>query len=205
MFTGLVQAIGEVSACSAEGQGVTVAIATELGGELAEGDSIAVSGVCLTATSVSEAGFTAHAMAETLRTSSLAGLQAGSKVNLELPLRIGDRLGGHIVQGHVDCVGTVVETVQEGASRTLTVELDGSRSGLLAPKGSVTLDGVSLTISGLAGDPGQPTGRFSVSLIPETLTRTTLGGLQVGSQVNVELDVLAKHVQRLIASNLVAG
>lgn len=198
MFTGLIEDMGRVSACRQDGGGVALAIETALAAELGLGDSIAVDGVCLTATAVSDASFEAHAMAETLRRTSLAGIAVGSRVNLELPLRIGDRLGGHIVQGHVDGTGEIVELQDEGGSRMLTIALAPEMAALLAPKGSVTLDGVSLTVSGLEAD------RFSVSLIPETLSRTTLGELAVGERVNIELDVLAKHVQRLIGSNLVA-
>ncbi|HEY1689613.1 MAG TPA: riboflavin synthase [Solirubrobacteraceae bacterium] len=197
MFTGLIEDVGRVSACEQDGGGIALAVETRLAGELGLGDSIAVNGVCLTATAVSEGGFEAHAMAETLRRTSLAGIVVGTRVNLELPLRIGDRLGGHLVQGHVDGTGEVTELRDEGGSRTLTIALDPEMTALLAPKGSVTLDGVSLTVSALEA------ARFSVSLIPETLTRTTLGELTSGETVNVELDVLAKHIQRLIASNLV--
>jgi riboflavin synthase len=197
VFTGLIEDVGRVSACEQDGGGIALAVETRLAGELGLGDSIAVNGVCLTATAVSEGGFEAHAMAETLRRTSLAGIVVGTRVNLELPLRIGDRLGGHLVQGHVDGTGEVTELRDEGGSRTLTIALDPEMTALLAPKGSVTLDGVSLTVSALEA------ARFSVSLIPETLTRTTLGELTSGETVNVELDVLAKHIQRLIASNLV--
>lgn len=198
MFTGLIEDVGEVSAFAREGGGITLAVETALAAELSEGDSIALDGVCLTATAVSEARFEAHAMAETLRRSHLGQLSVGARVNLELPLRIGDRLGGHIVQGHVDGTGEVVRLRDEGGSRVVTVAIAPELTALLAPKGSVTLDGVSLTVSALEAD------SFSVSLIPETLTRTTLGELRAGERVNVELDVLAKHVQRLIGSNLVA-
>jgi riboflavin synthase len=199
MFTGLIAAIGEVSACEPDGLGASIAVASSLGAELSEGDSIAVNGVCLTATSVSAGGFAADAIAETLRRSSLGELQQGSRVNLELPLRVGDRLGGHIVQGHVDGLATLMQAKQEGSSRTLSFEADPALTRLLAPKGSIALDGVSLTLSALS----EPeSGGFAVSLIPETLTRTTLGERVPGERVNVELDVLAKHVERLIASTL---
>lgn len=199
MFTGLIAAIGEVQACESDGPGALVSIASELAAELAGGDSIAVNGVCLTATSTSDSAFAAYAMAETLRRSSLAALRRGARVNLELAMRVGDRLGGHIVQGHVDGVGELVGIVEEGSSQTLSFTVDPELAALLVLKGSVALDGVSLTVSGLGA---AETGRFSVSLIPETLTRTTLGELRVGGEVNVEVDVLAKHVQRLIASTL---
>jgi riboflavin synthase len=199
MFTGLIAAVGEVGSCASEGGGARIRVQTSLAGELAEGDSIAVNGVCLTASSVDEDGFEADAMAETLRRSTLGALRQGSLVNLELPLRIGDRLGGHIVQGHVDGLATLVEIVQEGSSRTLAFETEPELARLLAPKGSIALDGVSLTLRSV-GERGS--GAFAVSLIPETLARTTLGKLGVGERVNVEVDVLAKHVQRLIGSTL---
>jgi riboflavin synthase len=199
MFTGLIEAVGEVTAAEQADGGARIAVATALAGELAIGDSIAVNGVCLTATQADAAGFRADAMAETLRRSSLGGLERGARVNLELPLRVGDRLGGHIVQGHVDGVATLVGFEQEGSSRTLSFEADPALTRLLATKGSIALNGVSLTLSRL-GEPGS--GGFAVSLIPETLERTTLGQLAVGERVNVELDVLAKHVERLIASTL---
>ena len=138
-------------------------------------------------------------MAETLRRSSLEGLQSGSPVNLELALRADGRLGGHIVQGHVDGTGTIEGIHEEGFARVLDIELDTGSEGLaryLVEKGSVTLDGVSLTVSALNED------GFSVSLIPETLTRTNLGGAQVGDRVNIEVDILAKHVERLMEARI---
>ncbi|MHB1810071.1 MAG: riboflavin synthase [Solirubrobacteraceae bacterium] len=199
MFTGLIEAIGEVTATESRDGGARIAVASQLAAELVSGDSISVNGVCLTATAADGSGFRADAMAETLRRSSLSELKAGARVNLELPLRVGDRLGGHIVQGHVDGVAMLVGVEQEGSSRTLRFEADPELTRLLAPKGSIALDGVSLTLSGL-GEPGS--GTFAVSLIPETLERTTLGALASGDRVNVELDVLAKHVERLIATTL---
>lgn len=198
MFTGLIADLGSVEAFEPDGEaGATLHIATRLAGELAPGDSVAVGGVCLTAIEVSDGGFAAFAMAETLRRSSLTGLRAGDRVNLELALRAGDRLGGHVVQGHVDCTGTVLELREDGGSRVLAIErgMPGS-SRYLVEKGSVAVDGVSLTVSALGED------RFEVSLIPETLARTSLGGLAVGDRVNLEFDVLAKHVERLIAARL---
>jgi riboflavin synthase len=194
MFTGLIADLGEVSRYERRDGGARIAVRTVLAGELSEGDSIALNGVCLTATGVSPGEFEAQAIAETLRRSSLCALQEGSRVNLELPLRLGDRLGGHIVQGHVDGVGTVAAARKEGSSRVLTIELPGELAKHVVLKGSIALDGVSLTVSDLADE------RLSVSLIPETLQRTTLGTLQLGEQVNVEVDVLAKHVERLLGT-----
>jgi riboflavin synthase len=199
MFTGLIADLGEVSAIDSDGDGATLEIGTRLAGELSEGDSIAVNGVCLTATEVGEGGFSAQAMRETLERSALGGLEVGARVNLELSLRAADRLGGHVVQGHVDGTGTVGEIHQEGFSRVLWIEVDvdpgaedGAFTRYLVQKGSVTVNGVSLTVSALRE------GGFSVSLIPETLERTNLGGVEVGDRVNLEADILAKHVERLL-------
>jgi riboflavin synthase len=196
MFTGLIGDRGSVSALELDEGGARVRIATRLAGELGEGDSIAVNGVCLTATEVRDDAFTAEVMAETLRRSSLGELRAGAPVNLELPLRPSDRLGGHVVQGHVDGTGIVVEIRAEGISRVLEIEVEESLRRYLVEKGSVALDGVSLTVSALS-ERG-----FAVSLIPETLQRTGLGEAEVGSRLNVEVDVLAKHVERLLGSGL---
>ncbi len=194
MFTGLIADLGSVRDLELDSDGATIEISTRLAGKLGEGDSIAVNGVCLTATFVGEDSFKAQAMTETLRRSSLELLRAGSPVNLELALRADGRLGGHIVQGHVDGTGTIEGIRDEGFARVLDIELDAepALSRYLVEKGSVTVDGVSLTVSALRED------GFSVSLIPETLTRTSLGGAQVGDRVNIEADVLAKHVERLL-------
>jgi riboflavin synthase len=192
MFTGLIADIGSVRAIERDSDGATLEIATRLAVELGEGDSVAVNGVCLTATSVRDGGFRAQAMAETLRRSALEHLEVGSAVNLELALRANGRLGGHIVQGHVDGTGTIEGVREEGFARVLTIEAPPELARYLVEKGSVAVDGVSLTVSELH-DEG-----FSVSLIPETLARTSLGGARVGDRVNLEADVLAKHVERLL-------
>ena len=200
MFTGLIADLGSVRSVERYADGATLEISTLLAGELREGDSVAVNGVCLTATSVAEGSFRAQAMAETLRRSSLEGLLPGSPVNLELALRADGRLGGHIVQGHVDGTGTIEGIREEGFARVLDIELDaGPGEGLaryMVEKGSVAVDGVSLTVSELRED------GFSVSLIPETLTRTSLGGAKMGDRVNLEADVLAKHVERLMEARI---
>jgi riboflavin synthase len=195
MFTGLIADLGRVSEISDGGDGVALKIQTRLAGELSEGDSIAVNGVCLTATALDAEGFQAQAMLQTLRSSSLGELRSGSSVNLELPMRPADRLGGHIVQGHVDGLGTVAAFTPEGFSRVLEIDLEPGLGRYLVEKGSVAVDGVSLTISALT-DEG-----FAVSLIPETLNRTTLGALAPGAKVNIEVDVLAKHVERLMGAH----
>lgn len=193
MFTGLIADLGTVTALERDGAGASTQIATELASQLSEGDSIAVNGVCLTATEIDDASFRAQAMIETLERSSLGNLAAGSRVNLELPLRAQDRLGGHVVQGHVDGTGTVGATRDQGFARVLEIEIEPRLVRYLVEKGSVTVDGVSLTISAL-GEEG-----FSVSLIPETQQRTTLGAIAAGGVVNIEVDILAKHVERLMS------
>jgi riboflavin synthase len=189
VFTGLVQDLGTVTAVDASDAGVRLAVDTRL--ELADGDSISVNGVCLTATVVGDGGFRADVMHETLRRSSLAQLAPGSRVNLELPLRAADRLGGHFVQGHVDGVGGVWDVRDEGFSRVVTIGLPAELMRYVVEKGSIAVDGVSLTISALGDD------WLQVSLIPETLERTILGEADTGQAVNLEVDVLAKYVERL--------
>jgi riboflavin synthase len=192
VFTGLIGDLGSVSAFELGRDGATVRIRSRLADELAAGDSIAVNGVCLTASDVGSEEFAAQVMAETLERSSLGALADGARVNLELPLRASDRLGGHFVQGHIDGTGTVLEVREEGFARVLTIETDARLGRYLVGKGSVAVDGVSLTVSAI-GERG-----FSVSLIPETLTRTTLGALGEGAVVNLEVDILAKHLERLV-------
>jgi riboflavin synthase len=192
VFTGLVQDLGTVTAVDASDDGARLAVSTRL--ELAEGDSVAVNGVCLTATQVADGGFRADVMNETLRRSSLAGLAAGSRVNLELPLRAADRLGGHFVQGHVDGVGGIWDVRDEGFSRVVTIGVPAELMRYVVEKGSIAVDGVSLTISALGDD------WLQVSLIPETLERTILGDATTGQTVNLEVDVLAKYVERLAVS-----
>jgi riboflavin synthase len=195
VFTGLIADLGGVAALEHDGEGALLGISTRLAPEIAEGDSIAVNGVCLTATDIDAQGFRAQAMNETLRRSSLGGLEVGSHVNLELALRASDRLGGHVVQGHVDGTATVASIREEGFSRVLEFRLDTPLMRYLVEKGSVTVDGVSLTVSALHEH------GFSVSLIPETLQRTNLGGVREGSVVNIEVDILAKHVERLLEAS----
>jgi riboflavin synthase len=193
VFTGLIADLGEVTALHEGEDGATLEIETNLASEIGEGDSIAVNGVCLTATEVREAGFAAQAMRETLDRSALGALVLGARVNLELPLRAADRLGGHVVQGHVDGTGTVGAIDEQGFARVLRIEEDGSGLGrYLVEKGSVAVNGVSLTVSALREN------GFEVSLIPETLQRTNLGAIAVGDRVNLEADILAKHVERLL-------
>jgi riboflavin synthase len=194
MFTGLVQDLGTVAELHETADGVRIAIESPLAGELGEGDSVAVNGVCLTAVGLCKGErFGADVMQETLRRSSLGAIERGSAVNLELPLRAADRLGGHVVQGHVDGVGVVAATRDEGFARVVTVEAEPSLLRYVVEKGSIAVDGISLTVARV-DEQG-----FDVSLIPETLERTTLGRADVGTIVNLEADVLAKHVEKLLA------
>jgi riboflavin synthase len=192
MFTGLVADLGAVTAVDATPDGVRLNVKTSLAGELKLGDSVAVNGVCLTATQVLDGAFSADVMHESLRRSSLAEVEAGSSVNLELPLRPSDRLGGHFVQGHVDGVGMVRATREDGFARIVTFDASPELLRYIVEKGSITVDGVSLTVSAIDDV------SFSVSLIPETLERTTLGAAEPGRPVNLEVDVLAKYVEKLI-------
>jgi riboflavin synthase len=192
MFTGLVADLGRVAAVDAAAEGVTLVVRTRLAGEIGEGDSVAVNGVCLTATAVADGEFEAEVMHETLRRSSLAEVVAGSDVNVELALRASDRLGGHIVQGHVDGLGSVRAVEQDGFARVVTITAPAELLRYVVEKGSIAVNGVSLTVVGVAGD------AFSVSLIPETLERTTLGAAAPGSPVNLEVDVVAKYVEKLV-------
>ena len=192
MFTGLVQDRGHVEAVDQTDEGARVRVRTRLGSELTDGDSVAVQGVCLTATAVHQEVFTVDVMAETLRRSTLGALAAGAAVNLELPLRASDRLGGHVVQGHVDGVGEVVAVGDEGFSRRVWIEPPPELLRYVVPKGSIAVAGVSLTVAEVTDD------RFAVALIPETLERTTLGTAAPGDRINIEVDVLAKHVEKLL-------
>jgi riboflavin synthase len=193
MFTGLIADLGEVVDVHRSGEGARLTVSSALAGELAEGDSVAVNGVCLTAIAIDGSVFSADVMNETLRLSSLAEVSPGASVNLELPMRAGDRLGGHMVQGHVDAVGTIVEAVQDGFARRVTIAAPFEVTRYIVRKGSIAVDGISLTVAEVDDR------SFTVSLIPETLERTNLGMAEPGATVNLEVDVLAKYVERLIA------
>jgi riboflavin synthase len=192
MFTGLVEDIGEVESLETSGEGARLRIATPLGAEISPGDSVAVNGVCLTATEADASGFAAEAINETLRVTSLGPLQQGDRVNLELPLRASDRLGGHVVQGHVDGTGEISAAEPDGFARRLRLRVEPELLRYVVERGSIALDGVSLTVSGLGED------WLEVSLIPETLERTNLDDALPGQRLNIECDVLAKHVERLV-------
>jgi len=195
MFTGLVQDLGRIEHAERSGDGVRLTIATRLAGELVTGDSVAVNGVCLTATSLADGRFEAEVMNETLAKSSLNDAPVHTEVNLELPLRATDRLGGHVVQGHVDGVGEVIEVVPDGFARRVRIHAPESVLRYVVGTGSVAVDGVSLTVAELDDT------SFTVSLIPETLQRTNLGRVGPGAIVNLEVDVLAKYVERLVGAS----
>jgi riboflavin synthase len=193
MFTGLIQDIGTIEALETGDEGATIRIATKLGDEIAPGDSVAVDGVCLTASEAGATGFVAEAMNQTLGLTSLGDLEAGARVNLELALRASDRLGGHILQGHVDGVGEVIAVEEDGFARRLRVALGPDLLRYAVERGSIGLGGVSLTVSALGE------GWLEASLIPETLERTILGEASAGTRLNVECDVVAKYVERLVS------
>jgi len=184
--------MGRVADVAREGDGLRLRIEATLTRELAPGDSVAVSGVCLTAVEPGDTSFTADLSAETVKRSSLGELAPGDAVNLELPLRLSDRLGGHIVQGHVDGIARIEAVADDGSAREVRCSAPARLLRYIVEKGSVTVDGVSLTVTAV-DDEG-----FSMSLIPETLARTTLGAGTPGRTVNLEVDMIAKHVEKLV-------
>jgi riboflavin synthase len=192
MFTGLIEEIGTIQAISEKGDGAEVSVAASLVlGDVSLGDSISVSGVCLTVTHFDTEHFVADVMKETLNQSAAAQWAPGVPVNLERAARVGDRLGGHIVQGHVDATARVVDVRPGDQWQVVKVSLSPEIAPLVAHKGSITIDGVSLTVSAVGKDWAE------VSLIPETLSATTLGRAAVGDVVNIETDILARQVLRL--------
>jgi riboflavin synthase len=190
VFTGLIADLGTVESVDKTDDGARLRISSKLAADLAEGDSIAVGGACLTAAALADGAFEADAMNQTLELTTLGELEPGDPVNLELALRASDRLGGHIVQGHVDGVGEVSSVTEDGIAKRIEVTAPAEVLPLIAERGSIAIDGVSLTVSGV----GQNS--FEVSLIPETLERTTLGNLAHGDRVNLEADVVARYLQR---------
>jgi riboflavin synthase len=195
MFTGIVEELGRVEAVESSSDGARLRISANLTSELAEGDSVAVNGACLTATSVENGAFEADVMHQTLELTTLGELAPGTGVNVELPLRATDRLGGHVVQGHVDGTATVAELTDDGFAKRVRLELPDELLPFVVERGSIALEGVSLTIAALDGP------ILEVSLIPETLERTTLGGLEPGDRLNVECDVLARYVRRQLETD----
>ena len=199
MFTGIVQELGEVAAIKRHGDAARLTIrgSTQDAGL---GESIAVNGVCLTVTGIIDGTFTADVMGETLHRSGLGALTPGAPVNLERSVRLADRLGGHLVQGHVDATGTIVSRTPAGHWDQVRISLPGRIARYVVEKGSITVDGVSLTVSALSPPGAAPDEQwFEVCLIPETLKRTTLGTRQPGDTVNLEVDVIAKYVERLLS------
>lgn len=205
MFTGIVEEIGTVTAVAPSGDGVRLTVrAPKAVSDAAHGDSIAVSGVCLTVVDQGDDWFTADVMLQTLDMSTLHGVDSGRRVNLERATVAHGRLGGHIVQGHVDGMGTLVAVRPGEQWRVLRISLPADLAPLVVDKGSIAVDGVSLTVSAVS-DAHEPSPWFEVSLIPETLEATTLGARTVGEAVNLETDILARHVQRLLAFSLPAA
>lgn len=196
MFTGIVEELGEITAVEELGDASRFRVRGPVVTEGAKhGDSIAVNGVCLTVVDFGDGEFTADVMAETLSRSSLGALAAGSRVNLERPMALGGRLGGHLVQGHVDGTGTIVERKPAEHWEIVKVSLPAELTRYVVEKGSITVDGISLTVVDAGPD------YFTISLIPTTLALTTLGFKQPGDPVNLEVDVLAKYVERLLGAN----
>ncbi|MCB5908473.1 riboflavin synthase [Streptomyces pinistramenti] len=195
MFTGIVEELGEVTAVEHLGDASRFRLRGPIVTDGARhGDSIAVNGVCLTVVDTADGEFTADVMAETLGRSSLGALTVGSRVNLERPMTLGGRLGGHLVQGHVDGTGTITARTPGEHWEIVTIVLPAGLARYVVEKGSITVDGVSLTVVDAADD------HFTVSLIPTTLALTTLGIKQAGDPVNLEVDVLAKYVERLLGA-----
>ncbi|MBX9389076.1 riboflavin synthase [Streptomonospora nanhaiensis] len=204
MFTGIVEELGEVAAIEQAGDSPGEAARITVRGpvvtsDAAHGDSIAVNGVCLTVVDSADGAFRADVMKETLDRSSLGALVPGSPVNLERAAKVSDRLGGHIVQGHVDGTAEVLERFTGSRSETLRFSLPAELARYVVEKGSIAVDGVSLTVASVGAD------NFTVSLIPTTLDLTTLGRKGIGAPVNLEVDVIAKYVERLVAAGRGAG
>jgi riboflavin synthase len=199
MFTGLVEALGRIDGVDVRAHARRVRVATPLGAELANGDSVAVNGVCLTAVDVTPGGFSADVSPETLRVTTLGRLAAGHAVNLERPLRADARLGGHFVLGHVDGLGTIAGVTPQDGCAWIDVDVPDALSGGVILKGSIAVDGVSLTIASLART------RIGLQIIPFTLAHTTLGAARPGDPVNLEVDVLGKYVARLLSEGRAAG
>jgi riboflavin synthase len=197
MFTGIIEELGTITRVERSADAARLTVRGPIAVEgVKHGDSIAVSGVCLTVVDFDEESFTADVMAQTLAMSTLAEASEGRQVNLERAALVGDRLGGHIVQGHIDGTARVLEVRPGEAWRVIRFSLDKAHAPLVVDKGSIAVDGVSLTVSDLGDEPEGSW--FEVSLIPETLTATTLGERAVGDLVNIETDILARHVERML-------
>ncbi|GAA2901918.1 riboflavin synthase [Microbacterium esteraromaticum] len=201
MFTGIIEEIGEIAGIAASGDGWRLTVhAPRAAADAVHGESIAVSGVCLTVVGSTETTFDADVMKQTLDVSALGAVEVGSRVNIEKAMPVGARLGGHIVQGHVDGVGTVLEVRPGEQWSVLRISLPADLAPLVVDKGSISVAGTSLTVSAVSPAIGTPDEHwFEVSLIPETLEATILGALEPGDVVNLETDILARHVERLLA------
>lgn len=198
MFTGIIEELGEVVDWQPVGDAARLTVRAPLAvSDARHGDSISVSGVCLTVVDQGADWFTADVMGVSIAMSTLGGLQAGDRVNLERAAAVHSRLGGHIVQGHVDGTATVLAVTEETGWRVVRFALDPALAPLVTRKGSITVDGTSLTVSAVS-PATEPQQWFEVSLIPETLSATTLGALDVGHRVNIETDILARHVERML-------
>lgn len=194
MFTGIIEEIGTVAEVRPEGGGTRLTIEAEhASSELKVNDSVSVNGVCQTVVVKSGRRFTMQAVEETLRKTTVGRLAAGSRVNLELPVRLNDRLEGHLVQGHVDCVGTISGLETMGSSLLITVEYPAEFAKYVIPVGSIAIDGISLTVASKDGN------RLTVSIIPHTLEKTTIGRAVAGMEVNLEFDVIGKYIESLLA------
>ena len=203
MFTGIVEELGEVVALRRSGTSGRLTVRGPLvTSDASRGDSIAINGVCLTVTELADGQFSADVMGETLARSSLGSLAPGAGVNLERPLRLDDRLGGHMVQGHVDGTGTIIERRPAGDWEVARISVPSALARYVVHKGSIAVDGISLTVSATGGADGGEDGSawIEVSLIPETLARTTLGRKKAGEVVNLEVDLIAKYVERLLGA-----
>jgi riboflavin synthase len=192
VFTGIVDSVGEISRVERTGAGVELTVSSGYG-DLVSGESIALNGACLTVREIGEGYFTVAAVATTTGRTTIGGWHAGTKVNLERAMRADSRFGGHIVQGHVDGVGRVDEVTQRVDAVVIDISLPAGLSHTLVLHGSVTVDGVSLTVNDLEGD------KLQISIIEYTLRHTTLGSLKPGDKVHVETDVIGKYVQRIVA------
>lgn len=197
MFTGIIQAVGEIAAMSKVGGDVRMSIVADglPFSNYAVGESIAVNGACLTATALRQDGFDTDVSTETLAVTSLADLREGSRVNLEPSLSLGDRLGGHLVSGHVDCTGTVTSLAEDARSLRVSIEIPTEFARYVARKGSICVDGVSLTVNSVSAN------QFDLNIIPHTAETTTIGGYATGTIVNIEVDLLARYLERLLAGD----
>ncbi|WP_295628697.1 riboflavin synthase [uncultured Corynebacterium sp.] len=199
MFTGIVEELGRVAAIEDQGDAIRLTIGCALAvSDAGPGDSIAVNGVCLTVAEFDESGFTADVMQESLDRTSLGGLGVGSPVNLERAVPAGGRLGGHIVQGHVDGTGAIVSRTPAEHWEVVRISLPDELDRYVVEKGSIAVDGTSLTVSAVGRDDGDAGAWFEVSLIPTTLADTVLGSLETGATVNLEVDVVAKYIEKLL-------